>query len=203
MVRAVVFDVGSVLYHWDPAALYAKLIADPVERDWFLTHVVSLDWHFQHDAGRLFAETSAELIAQYPEYGALIAAWGPRFDETITGPVAGMIELVETLAAADVALFAITNFSAEFWRPFRTKRADVFDRFQDIIVSGDERLVKPNAAIYNLARQRFSLAAGEALFIDDRLDNVQAAEENGFIGHHFSDYTTLVPPLKALGLPTT
>jgi len=201
MVAAVVFDVGNVLYHWDPAALYAALIDDPAELSWFLANVVTPTWHFQHDAGRSFADTSAELRAQFPHYHALIDAWGPRFDETITGPVAGMIELVEALDAAAIPLFAITNFSAEFWAPFHDKRADVFDRFQDVIVSGDEKLMKPDPAIYHLAHARFSLKPGEALFIDDRLENVLAAEANGFIGHHFTDYQRLKPTLASLGLP--
>lgn len=201
MVAAVVFDVGNVLYHWDPAALYAALIDDPAELSWFLANVVTPTWHFQHDAGRSFAETSAELRAQFPHYHALIDAWGPRFDETITGPVAGMIELVDALDAAAIPLFAITNFSAEFWAPFRTKRADVFDRFQDVIVSGDEKLMKPDPAIYHRALARFNLKPGEALFIDDRLENVLAAEANGFIGHHFTDYQSLKPTLASLGLP--
>lgn len=201
MVRAVVFDVGNVLYHWDPEALYAPVIPDADERRWFLEHVVTLDWHFQHDGGRAFADTSRELSAQHPAYRDLIALWGPRFDETITGPVDDMIALVEALDAAGVPLFAITNFSAEFWAPFRAKRADVFDRFQDIIVSGEERLTKPDPAIYKLARERFGLADGAALLIDDRLDNVTAANAQGFVGHHFTSYTALVPTLTALQLP--
>lgn len=201
VVAAVVFDVGNVLYHWDPAVLYASLITGPAELSWFLAHVVSREWHFQHDAGRSYAETSAELRARFPRHRALIDAWGPRFDETITGPVAGMIELVEALSAAAVPMFAITNFSAEFWPPFRDKRANVFDRFQDIIVSGVEKIMKPDPEIYQRARARFHLGTGDALFIDDRLENVVAAEDNGFIGHHFTNYQHLIPTLEALGLP--
>lgn len=202
MVRAVVFDVGNVLYHWSPSALYSKLIPDAQERDWFLSHVVTPAWHFQHDAGRPFSETSAELIAQFPAYRALIEAWGPRFDETITGPVEGMIALVELLDAAHVPLFAITNFSAEFWVDFRARRADVFDRFTDIIVSGTERMMKPEPAIYQLARERFALNANEALFVDDRIENVATAQAQGFIGHHFINHAGLAPVLAAHHLPT-
>ncbi len=201
-MRAVVFDVGNVLYHWSPEALYQALIPDEAERAWFLAHVVTPTWHFQHDAGRCFAETSAELIAQFPSHRTLIEAWAPRFDETITGPVSDMIELVEALDAAQIPLFAITNFSAEFWPPFRAKRAHVFDRFRDIVVSGEERVLKPDPAIYALALTRFGLGKGEALFIDDRADIVQAAAENGFISHHFTDYAALAPVLAAHGLPT-
>ncbi len=184
-VRAVVFDVGNVLYHWSPRALYERLIPDGQALDAFLRDVVTVEWHFQHDAGRNFSETSAELIASFPLHEALILAWGERFSETITGPVDGMADLVTQLDEAGVPLFAITNFSHEFFPPFRAREAQLFDRFRDIIVSGDEKLLKPDPAIYTLALKRFGLAPGEGLFIDDSLPNVESAAQNGFRGHHF------------------
>ncbi len=199
-MRAVVFDVGNVLYYWDPRALYRQLIADDAALDHFLATVVTEEWHFQHDAGRPFAETSAELIQQFPDHRALIAAWAPRFDETITGPVAGMLELVDELARSNVPLFAITNFSAEFWPPFRARRASVFDQFRDVVVSGDERVAKPDPRIYQLALRRFGLTANDALFLDDKQANVDAACENGFIGHHFTSVERARAALIAHGV---
>lgn len=197
--RAVVFDVGNVLYGWDIGLLYRKLIADPARLDWFLSHVVTPDWHFQHDEGRAFAETSAELSAQYPDCADLIALYGPRWLETIAGPMPGMIEIVHELADRGVPLFGITNFSDEFWPRFRAT-APVFDRFADVVVSGTERMVKPGADIYLLALRRFGLAAGEGLFVDDRIENVRAGEAHGFLGHHFSGAARLRARLEAEGL---
>jgi 2-haloacid dehalogenase len=202
VVRAVVFDVGNVLYGWEPRRLYERLIGNDQALDAFLTEVVTPEWHFQHDAGRPFSETSAELIAQYPQHRDLILAWGSRFDETITGPVPGMHALVSALDAAGVPLFGITNFSAEFWAPFRMKEAALFDRFEDIVVSGTEKLVKPDAAIYQLALARFDLEPGAGLFVDDRIENVAAARDNGFIAHHFIDAPTLWTALADYGVTT-
>jgi 2-haloacid dehalogenase len=198
-VRAVIFDVGNVLYGWDIGLLYERLIPDAGERAWFLAHVVTPDWHFQHDAGRPFAETSAELIARYPDHAPLIRAYGPRWLETIAGPVPGMLDIVEALLARGVPLYAITNFSHEFWPAFAAM-APVFERFCDVIVSGRERLVKPDPAIFALARRRFGLGPGEALFVDDRIENVRAAEAAGFPGHHFSGAARLRTRLEAEGL---
>ena len=198
--RAVVFDVGHVLYDWDPRYLYEKLIDDPVRLDWFLAHVVTRDWHFQHDEGRAFTDTSAELIAAYPDEADLIRQFGPRFGETIPGPVPGMPEIVATLDAARVPLYAITNFSAEFWAPFRRQEAALFDRFRDILVSGEARLAKPDPAIFDLAIRRFAIDPQAALFIDDRADNVAAAEAAGFIGHMFEGAEGLRARLAELGL---
>jgi len=199
MLRAVVFDVGNVLVDWNVRALYAPLIPEPARLDWFLAEVVTPAWHFQHDAGRAFMETSAELIARFPAEADLIRQFGPRFNETITGPIPGMPELVAALAARGVPIFGITNFSHEFWPPFRAEWP-LFDHFADIIVSGEERLTKPDPAIYRLALTRFGLAPGEGFFIDDRADNVAAAAANGFVAHQFRDAPTLAAELRRLGL---
>ena len=197
---AVIFDVGNVLFDWNPRFLYERLIADQAVLDVFLRDVATTEWHFQHDAGRPFAETAAELTALYPQHAELIALWGPRFNETTGGALPGMAELVAELDAAGVPLFAITNFSHEFWPPFRAREAELFDRFRDVVVSGDERLVKPDTAIYRLALDRFGLSAGQALFVDDRADNVAGAEAVGMRGHLFTGAVALRRDLIAAGL---
>lgn len=198
--HAVIFDVGAVLFQWSPRFLYERLIEDDRALDAFLDTVITHDWHMQHDAGRPFAETSAELIAKFPQHEALIAAWGPRFNETIPAAIPGMIALVEELDAAGVPLFAITNFSGEFWKPFRAREAALFDRFRDIVVSGDERLMKPDPAIYALALKRFGLAAGEALFVDDNVANVAAARNAGIDAVLFTDAGAFRAELVKVGL---
>lgn len=196
--QAVVWDVGHVLYDWDPRFLYEKLIPDAERLDWFLENVVTRAWHFQHDAGRPFAETSAELIALYPDEAELIGAFGPRWLETLPGPMPGTHAIVEALAEQHVPQYGITNFSGEFWDVFRPT-APIFDHFRDIVVSGHEKLMKPGAAIYALAKARFGLEAGEAIFIDDNLANVEAAREAGWLAHHFTGADTLRSELRELG----
>jgi 2-haloacid dehalogenase len=198
-VKAVVFDVGRVLVQWEMRHLFAKLIDDPAELDWFLANVVTPEWHYQHDAGRPLAEMVPELQAEYPAYSTHIDAYATRFIETVPGPVPGSFDIVEELAGRGMPLFAITNFGAEFWDQFRP-HYPIFDHFRDIVVSGVEKMVKPDPAIYQLALRRFALGAGEAIFIDDSLPNVLAARKNGFVGHHFIDAPTLRAELSALGL---
>lgn len=200
-IRAVIFDVGRVLYDWDPRFLYRRLIDDEAALDAFLRDVVTTEWHFQHDAGRPFVETSAELIARFPEHAELIAAWRLRFNDSIGEPIPGMHDLVVELDAARVPLYAITNFSGEFWPAFRDKHAELFDRFRDIVVSGDEKVMKPDPAIYQLALDRFELSADEVVFIDDNLANVEGAEAVGLAAIHFVDARTLRRSLRELGLP--
>ena len=198
---AVIFDIGRVLYDWDPRFLYERLIPENEALDAFLRDVVTTEWHFQHDAGRDFADTSAELTALHPHHAELIAAWRPRFAESIPGPIAGMHDLVARLDEAGVPLFAITNFSHEFFPPFRAAEAALFDRFRDIVVSGTEKLVKPHAAIYRLALDRFGLRAEEAVFIDDSAANVAGAEAVGMHAILFTGTDDLTQRLRSLGFP--
>ena len=198
-VSAVVFDVGKVLFEWDLRHLFAKLIDDPDELEWFVTTVVTPEWHYQHDMGRTLAETIPERIAEFPRYERLIRAFAERFVETIPGPVPGTLELVGQLHAREVPLYAITNFGAEFWAAFRPAQP-IFDRFRDIVVSGDEKLYKPHAEIYSLAARRFGYAPAEMLFIDDNAENVAGARTSGWQTHHFTDAPALAADLRERGL---
>ena len=196
-VKAVVFDVGRVLYEWDRRHLFEKLIEDREALDRFLGDVVPIEWHEQHDAGRPIDAMIAERIAQFPDHESLLHAYRERWLETMPGPVPGMHALVEDLSLRGVPLFAITNFGADFWAMFRPT-APIFDLFGDIVISGVEKLMKPDPAIYALALRRFGLAPGEGLFIDDSLANVEGARANGFVAHHFTDAEKLRDELAAL-----
>lgn len=199
MIRqCVIFDVGRVLFDWDLRYLFAKMIDDAGELEWFVTHVVTPQWHFQHDAGRPLADMLPELKAEYPAHAPLIDAYAARFNETIPGPMPGSLELVERLDDAGVPLFAITNFGHEFWEGFRPTQP-VFDRFRDIIVSGTEKLMKPDPEIYALAIERFGIDPAGALFIDDVVHNIAGAKAVGIAGHRFVDAATLERELVARG----
>lgn len=197
--RAVIFDVGRVLVDWEIRFLYERLIPEGEALDAFLRDVVTPEWHFQHDAGRPFAETSAELTAQYPHHAELIELFGPRFNETNSSAMPGMPDLLADLDSAGVPLFAITNFSGEFFPPFRAKYPKMFDRFRDIVISGDEKMMKPDAAIYRLALNRFGLIAEEAVFVDDNADNVAGAAALGIHAILFTGEPALRGELRRLG----
>ena len=198
--KAVIFDVGNVLYGWDPDAFLVRQIADDAARLRLIEEADLYGWHETLDGGRPYAEAAAELSEKFPEYARLIAAWSDRFGETITGPVPGTHELVAELDAAGVPLFAITNFSADFWPPFFEREKAFFSRFRDIVVSGEVKLLKPDAAIYYLALDRFRLRPDEALFVDDRQINVTGAELVGMKAHLFTGAADLRARLVAEGL---
>ena len=196
---AVVWDIGRVLYKWNLRFLFAKLIADPAELEWFVTHVVTEEWHFQNDEGRPLAEMLPELKTRFPQHTALIDAYQARFLETLPAPVDGTHALVERLARRGVPQFALSNFGVEFWAMFRPT-APVFGHFAACVISGEERCAKPDAAIYAALEQRSGLAGRALLFVDDRADNIAAAQARGWRGHVFTAAPALERELLALGL---
>jgi 2-haloacid dehalogenase len=184
-VDAVVWDIGHVLVQWSIRGLYEKLIPDLAELEWFLEKVVTLPWHFRHDAGEPLADLIAEKVAAFPQHRAVIEAYGLRWLETIPGPIPGTPALVEALAARGVPQYAITNFGADTWAMFRPT-FPVLDPMIDIVVSGVERLTKPDPAIFQLAAQRFGRVPERMLFIDDNAANIASAEALGWQVHHFT-----------------
>jgi len=199
MQKAVVFDIGRVLFHWQLGALFEKLIDDPRELEWFLANVVTEEWHFEHDRGRVLAEMVAERIMLFPQYEAHIRAYAMRFNETVPGPIEGSHALVERLAAAGVPLFCLTNFGDELFRQFRRDHP-IFDLFDDIIVSGVEKVAKPEPRIYQITEERSGRAGAQLFFTDDNPANIAAAKARGWDAHLFTDAVSLEAQLVAAGL---
>lgn len=201
MRKAVVFDVGRVLFEWQLRALFEKLIDDEEELDWFLDNVVTEEWHFEHDRGRPLADMVPERIALYPQYEVHIRAYATRFNETVPGPVEGTHDLVRRLHAQGVPLFCLTNFGDEFWASFRPTQP-IFDLFDDVIVSGAEKVAKPDPEIYWITEKRAARHGAALFFTDDNPANIAAARERGWDAHLFTDAANLEARLFEAGLLT-
>jgi HAD superfamily hydrolase (TIGR01509 family) len=182
-IRYAVFDVGNVLIAWNPRFLFQKLIAEPERLEWFMTNVWDNQWNLEMDRGRPFAEGIALLVAKHPEWAAEIRAYDERWDETAPYAIAANVALLAELKSHGVPRYAITNFSAEKFA-VSLRRYPFLSTFEGAIVSAHERIVKPDPAIYKLLLDRYSLVAGEGVFIDDSEKNVHAAEAIGFKSVH-------------------
>jgi 2-haloacid dehalogenase/putative hydrolase of the HAD superfamily len=196
---AVLFDIGNVIVRFDPHALYRKILPDPEERQWFLTHVCSMDWHIEHDRGAAMAETIPALVARYPLYRDAIEAWRDRAPEMLPSLITPSVEAIDELYASGVPLFALTNMPAE-WVSLITGMSPAFTRFRDIVVSAHEGVIKPDPRLYHIALDRMGLRADQILFIDDSPPNIDAARTLGFDAHLFDDPAALRPALEARGL---
>jgi len=196
----VVFDLGGVLIDWNPRYLYRRLFDDADAMEHFLAEVCNDDWNVQQDAGRPFAEAVEAAAALHPDLRPLIEAYWRRWDEMLAGPIPPSVALLEELAAAGDELYALTNWSAETF-PIARERYRFLDLFRAIVVSGEERVAKPDPRIFEVLLARIGRPAGACLFIDDSPKNVAAAAALGFDAIRFEDGAKLRDALLARGYP--
>ena len=195
-----VFDLGNVFVEWDPMHLFRKLFPSEEEARWFADTVCTQDWNLEFDAGQIYAEGVAKLITRFPRYWREIQAYDQRWKETFGPIIEGTVAIHSELSEAEVPTFAITNFSWEKWVtclpdwPF-------LEKFDGVIVSGLERLVKPDPRIFRVFCERYSLAPDSCVFIDDSEVNVVAARKVGMKAVHFSTPAALRAELISYGLP--
>jgi 2-haloacid dehalogenase len=196
----VIFDLGGVLLDWDPRYLYRRLFnGDDAAMERFLAHVCTPDWNREQDAGRPFAEAEAEAAARHPEMAGFIRAWARDFDAMIMGAIEGTVAILGELRDRGVPLYALTNWSAETFAG-QPARFPFLGWFDGIVVSGREKLIKPDPRIFRLLLDRYGIDAGRAVFIDDVAANAAAAATVGLRGIHFTGAGDLRRELAALAL---
>ncbi|MBR6273060.1 MAG: HAD family phosphatase [Bacteroidales bacterium] len=181
MFKNIVFDFGGVLLDWNPHYLYDPYFGDVEKAEWFLTHICTYEWNAQHDNGKPIAEGTAELIALHPEWEKEIRMYYDEFMKMMGGQIPGMEELVKKLKANGQRVFGLSNWSVETFALVRPVYP-VLDLMEDMVISGVEKVMKPDHRIFELALDRFGIKAEETVFIDDNPNNVKAANELGIHG---------------------
>ena len=195
-----VFDLGGVLVDWNPRYLYRKLFdGDEAAMERFLADVCNNDWNLQQDAGRPFAEACALLIERYPAQKHLIEAYRARWIEMLAGPIHGTVDILRELRDQGTPLYALTNWSAETF-PLARERYDFLHWFLGMVVSGVEKLVKPDPRIYRLLIERHGIDPAASVYIDDDPVNARVATELGLHGIHFTGPDALRDDLERVGL---
>ncbi|MDE2385753.1 MAG: HAD family phosphatase [Alphaproteobacteria bacterium] len=195
----VVFDLGMVLIEWDPRHLYRKVFKDEAEMEWFLAYVCHPEWNLEQDRGRSFDDAVAEATARHPDHAAAIAMYRDRWHEMVPGAIQGTVAILEELHAKGTPLYAITNWNGDTFRATKL-RFPFLDLFRDIVVSGDEKLLKPEPEIFHRLARRAHIKLEDSIFIDDSLKNVKGAEAVGMKGHHFTSPEKLRAELEKLGI---
>jgi 2-haloacid dehalogenase len=199
-VEAVVFDLGGVLIDWDPRHLYRQLFPDDEPAmEAFLASVCTPAWNAELDRGRPFAEAVAELVDAYPGQAPLIEAYRSRWTEMVRGAFDDTVELLADLRAAGVPLYALSNWSPETV-PLVRHRFAFLDWFDGIVLSGEEGVVKPEPAIFDVLCRRYGLRPPSTVFVDDSPANVAGAAAVGFVALRFTSAPTLREQLVGLGV---
>jgi 2-haloacid dehalogenase len=194
----VIFDGGNVLVAWDPRHLYRKLLPDDDAVERFLSEVATTDWNNEQDRGRSWREAISLLVERHPGHADLIRAYDERWQEMISGPIEGSVDILAELLAMRTPLYAITNFSRKKWRESLGRFA-FLGWFCDVVVSAHEGVMKPDPAIYRILLERNGLDAARCVFIDDSPANVASARDVGLQALRFTTPSALADDLRTLG----
>ena len=203
---AIVFDIGNVLIHWDPRLLYRKIFtrvdmtADERQVNWFLANVCTPEWNIEQDRGRSIADAEREAIGRHPDYAPQIRAFYGRFQEMIPREIPETVAALRRAKSAGLPVHGLTNFGAETF-PQTAARFDFLRSFETVVVSGDEGVIKPDPAIFQVLIDRTGVDPARTVFIDDSAANIQSAETLGFQTHHFTDPRRFTAWWAASGLP--
>ena len=171
---------------WNPHRLYDPYFGSKEKADWFLKNICTMEWNTRMDAGKPFAEGTAELAALHPEWKKEIYMYFDRWIDMMGDEIPGMRELVKELKDKGFHVYGLTNWSCETFNQVRYVYP-IFALMEDMVVSGEEHLLKPDEAIFRRLLEKFSLKAEECLFIDDNLANVEGARKAGLHAIRFQD----------------
>ena len=195
MKKTIVFDFGGVLIDWNPRYFYRTVFKSEEEMEWFLANVCNSKWNLRHDSGIRFEDNWQSLAAQYPQYTEQIKQYYTGWPQMIREEIPGSHAIVDDLKARGYTVYGLTNWSAQTF-PIAYKRYEVLRKMDGIVVSGQEKCIKPGAEIFNRLLTRYHLQANECVFVDDNADNIAAAQKLGFDTIHFQNATQLREELQ-------
>ena len=198
-VRNIIFDFGGVLLDWNPRFLYRDLFETEEEMEYFLREICSPEWNYELDKGRPFDEAVAELKELHHEYAEMIRMYRDGWHKMLRSEFPETVALMRSLKEAGYRIYGLTNWSGETF-PTAYERYEFLHEFDGIVVSGVEKVAKPDEKIYRILLERYSLRPEASVFIDDNAQNVAAAEELGIHGIRFDNVKSVEMCLRELGV---
>ena len=181
MTDTIIFDFGGVLIDWNPKYLYRKIFETEEQVNWFLENICRYEWNVKQDEGREIEVATQSLIEKFPEYHSEIAAYYGRWEEMLGGPIKETVEILNEIKTQNFRLLGLTNWSHQTF-PIALEKYKFLSIFEGIVVSGIEKMIKPNPEIYQLITNRYNLDPSTSLFIDDSEKNIKAATDIGMKG---------------------
>ena len=197
-IKNIIFDFGGVLVDWNPVYLYQKEFSSESDMNYFLENICTPEWNIQQDAGRPLAKATEALQKKHPEYQELIGLYYGRWEEMLGGVIEENVRVLNMLKQK-YPLYGLTNWSAETIT-IAYNKYDFFNHLKGIVVSGNEKLIKPDLKLYQILLDRYDLKANESLFIDDNAHNIETAQKMGFHTIHLTQNTDLEKEVKEMGV---
>jgi 2-haloacid dehalogenase len=200
-INTIIFDLGGVLIDWNPEYVFLDVFnGDRKKMQWFFDNICTSDWNENQDAGYPIAKATEERVALFPEHEELIRMYYGRWEEMLGNEISETVAILKQLInLKHYKIVALTNWSHETF-PVALKKFEFLHWFEGILVSGEEKTRKPFKEIYDLTLERFNINANEAIFIDDNIRNIEAANVLGIHGIHFKSAKKLTDQLKAYNI---
>ena len=202
MIKNVIFDIGAVLVDWNPRYYYRTIIDDEAIIEKFLAEVCTFEWNHTLDLGRPWEDAKAEVMAKFPQHETLIDAYWHNWLEMFSGPIHETVDILMDIKRRGYPLYALSNWN-DIKFPIALKEFPFLGLFDGRIVSGEVKLAKPDPLIYQLLLNTYKLNPRECLFIDDRLENVEAARALGIESVQFISPRQLEQELIQYGIIPT
>jgi 2-haloacid dehalogenase len=198
-IKHIVFDIGKVLINYDPEIPFRRLIPDDAERAHFFANVCTHDWNIEQDRGRSWHEAEALLIADHPHHEENIRGFRKYWHEMVYSAIDDSVELMRGFIIDGYDVTMLTNFASDTFAQAQTIYPFLTEP-RGVTVSGDVKLLKPDARIYEVHTQSFELEPAATLFIDDSVANVKGAQDYGWQAVLFTGAEKLRRDLKQMGL---
>lgn len=198
MIDTIIFDFGGVLVDWNPRYVYRNYFGDDEKTEWFLANICTDEWNIEQDRGRNLQEATEMLAGQFPDWEKEIRMYYDEWSTMLRDAIHETVEILYELKEK-YKMYGLTNWSAETF-PVALKRFEFFQVFEGILVSGEEKLIKPDPRIFELMMEKFGLNPEKCLFIDDNVNNVLASRSFGIKTIHFQNPQDLRTRLKELGI---
>ena len=198
-MKNIIFDFGGVLVDWNARYFYRSYFADDERMEYFLAHICTNDWIEEQDRGRTYDEGMRVLQEQYPEWSEAIGQFKSGWPTMLHDCIAPSVEMLKQLKANGYGIYGLTNWSAENIG-VAFERFPFFSLFDGIVVSGRERIIKPDERLYRILFERYNLNPEECVFLDDREANIRAGQRLGMRGIVFTNAADAMKQLREMGV---
>jgi len=186
MIKNLIFDFGKVLVDYDYFLVLDQLFATHEQAEDFYHHLIGDKWNDRLDRELpSFEQVISDMQQAMPQYAKEIQSFADRYPDFIFGEIEGMRPLLVRLKAKGYKLYGLTNWSSKVHITMR--QYPIFQLLDDRIISSEEHLIKPEAAIYERTCQKLGLKPEECVFTDDKMVNVEAAQKFGMHAICFHD----------------
>lgn len=199
MIRNLVFDFGKVLVDYDFRHIISKFFNDSDKEERFFKIATNDEFMDMVDKEeKPFDVFIEEQQRKYPEFKDAFRKFHDHYPDFVTGEVPGMHELLIELKEKGYRLYGLTNWCSAVHEIMRNY--DIFKLLDGRVISSEEKLIKPDTAIYKRLCEKYGIKPEESLFTDDKIRNIEGAKEAGMHAVLFKDCNDYKNQLYKLGI---